>query len=478
MSNNKKNDDLDYETTGHEWDGIQEYNKPLPKWWLWTFYACIVWAIGYTIAYPAWPGISGATPGLLGFSTRGNVEKAITDHEAELGPINDKLASVELTAIADDQELLQYANNAGGAVFRTWCAQCHGSGAAGAKGYPNLLDDDWLWGGSIEAIHETVSHGIRNEVDDMARWSQMPAFGRDELLVEEEVVQVVNYVMQLSGQEPRDPAAAEAGAEVYDINCSGCHMEDGTGDRFQGAPNLTDRIWLYGGDFDSLYQTVYNSRFGVMPPMGGADLTEAEIRAVSVYVHGLGGGKPRKSNRPHKVKQSDPLAERRGIFSCTGSGYSALAACRKNIVGHQKNRAEARRFDASQGCRATACYCRVKVVGNTNPTQSSRPERSGMALVSCPVRAFPGTPAPFSFPSPTIHRQGSRRRSTIRARCAASGRQCDHPPKVRAIDDRVNHRARSGVRRDCETACPRQASPAWAGLGRCGAVPAARSGWR
>ena len=290
MSNNKKNDDLDYETTGHEWDGIQEYNKPLPKWWLWTFYACIVWAIGYTIAYPAWPGISGATPGLLGFSTRGNVEKAITDHEAELGPINDKLASVELTAIADDQELLQYANNAGGAVFRTWCAQCHGSGAAGAKGYPNLLDDDWLWGGSIEAIHETVSHGIRNEVDDMARWSQMPAFGRDELLVEEEVVQVVNYVMQLSGQEPRDPAAAEAGAEVYDINCSGCHMEDGTGDRLQGAPNLTDRIWLYGGDFDSLYQTVYNSRFGVMPPMGGADLTEAEIRAVSVYVHGLGGG--------------------------------------------------------------------------------------------------------------------------------------------------------------------------------------------
>ena len=203
MSNNKKNDDLDYETTGHEWDGIQEYNKPLPKWWLWTFYACIVWGIGYTIAYPAWPGISGATPGLLGFSTRANVEKAITDHEAELGPINDKLASVELTAIADDQELLQYANNAGGAIFRTWCAQCHGSGAAGAKGYPNLLDDDWLWGGSIEAIHETVSYGIRNEVNDMARWSQMPAFGRDELLVEEEVVQVVNYVMQLSGRRSR-----------------------------------------------------------------------------------------------------------------------------------------------------------------------------------------------------------------------------------------------------------------------------------
>ncbi|WP_323770454.1 cytochrome-c oxidase, cbb3-type subunit III [Antarctobacter sp.] len=290
MSDHKKNDDLDYETTGHEWDGIREYNKPLPKWWLYTFYACIVWAIGYSIAYPAWPGIKAATPGLLGFSTRGNVAKAIEAHEAELGPINAKLAAADLGAIADDQELLTYANNAGSAIFLTWCAQCHGSGAAGAKGYPNLLDDDWLWGGSIEAIHETVSHGIRNEVDDMARWSEMPAFGRDELLAEEEVVQVVNYVMQLSGQTPKDAAAAEAGAELFEINCSGCHMEDGTGDRFQGAPNLTDAIWLYGGDYDALYQTVYNSRFGVMPPMGGADLSEAEIRAVATYVHGLGGG--------------------------------------------------------------------------------------------------------------------------------------------------------------------------------------------
>ncbi|WP_417206525.1 cytochrome-c oxidase, cbb3-type subunit III [Antarctobacter sp.] len=290
MSDHKKNDDLDYETTGHEWDGIKEYNKPLPKWWLYTFYACIVWAIGYSIAYPAWPGIKAATPGLLGYSTRGNVAKAIEAHEAELGPINAKLAAADLGAIADDQELLTYANNAGAAIFLTWCAQCHGSGAAGAKGYPNLLDDDWLWGGSIEAIHETVSHGIRNEVDDMARWSEMPAFGRDELLAKDEVVQVVNYVMQLSGQTPKDAAAAEAGAEVFEINCSGCHMEDGTGDRFQGAPNLTDAIWLYGGDYDALYQTVYYSRFGVMPPMGGAELSEAEIRAVATFVHGLGGG--------------------------------------------------------------------------------------------------------------------------------------------------------------------------------------------
>ncbi|SMX47475.1 cytochrome-c oxidase, cbb3-type subunit III [Maliponia aquimaris] len=298
MSDNKKNDDLDYETTGHEWDGIKEYNKPLPKWWLWTFYATIVWAVGYSIAYPAWPGISGATPGLLGFSTRMNVEKAIEDHTAELGPINQKLASTELTEISQDPELLTYANNAGAAVFRSWCAQCHGSGAAGssqagwAPGYPNLLDDDWLWGGSIEDIHTTITHGIRQQADadgDYLRQSEMPAFGRDELLAEEEVVQVVNYVLQMSGQAPQDAEAAAAGEEVFAANCSGCHGEDGKGDRLQGAPNLTDAIWLYGGGYDQVYESVYNARAGAMPAWGER-LSEAQIRAVASYVHGLGGG--------------------------------------------------------------------------------------------------------------------------------------------------------------------------------------------
>ncbi|MCA0964268.1 cytochrome-c oxidase, cbb3-type subunit III [Salipiger bermudensis] len=290
MSDHKKKDDQDYETTGHSWDGIEEYNKPLPKWWLMVFYATIVWGIGYTIAYPAWPGVRSATAGLLGWSTRGNVEQALQDHEAELGPINEQLASVELTEIADDPELNTYAQNAGAAVFRTWCAQCHGSGAAGARGYPNLLDDSWLWGGTMEDIHYTVSHGIRNEDDPDARFSQMPSFGRDDLLSGEEIDQVVNFVMTLSGQTPPAPDLVEAGAEVFDINCSSCHGEDGTGDRWQGAPNLTDAIWLYGGDYDTLHETVYNARFGVMPPMGGADLSEAEIRAVATYVHGLGGG--------------------------------------------------------------------------------------------------------------------------------------------------------------------------------------------
>ena len=282
----KQDDDLDYETTGHEWDGIKEYNKPLPRWWLWTFYATIVWAVLYTIAYPAWPGIREATPGLLGFSTRAQVAEDIASFEAANAGINERLASVELTEIAQDPDLNQFAQNAGGAVFRTWCAQCHGSGAAGAKGYPNLLDDDWLWGGDIEAIHATIAHGIRNEDDPDARWSHMPAFG--EILAEEEIAQVVNYVMSLS-EEPRDASMVEAGETVYLDNCAACHLDDGTGDRWQGAPNLTDAIWLYGGDYDTLMETVTYSRFGVMPPWTDR-LSEAEIRAVAAYVHGLGGG--------------------------------------------------------------------------------------------------------------------------------------------------------------------------------------------
>ena len=282
----KKDDDLDYETTGHEWDGIKEYNKPLPRWWLWTFYATIVWGVLYTIAYPAWPGIREATPGILGFSTRAQVAEDIASFEAANAGINEQLASVELTQIAQDPNLNQYAQNAGGAVFRTWCAQCHGSGAAGAKGYPNLLDDDWLWGGDIEAIHATISHGIRNEEDPDARWSQMPAFG--DILAQEEISQVVNYVMSLSG-EPQDASMVEAGETVFLDNCAACHMDDGTGDRWQGAPNLTDAIWLYGGEYDTLVETVTYSRFGVMPPWTDR-LSEAEIRAVATYVHGLGGG--------------------------------------------------------------------------------------------------------------------------------------------------------------------------------------------
>lgn len=278
----------DVETTGHSWDGIEEFNNPLPRWWLWTFYATIFWGVLYTIAYPAWPLISGATPGVLGYSTRAEVAEDITRFEELNAPIEAKLEAADLTAISADAELANYTQNAGAAVFKTWCAQCHGAGAAGVQGqgYPNLLDDDWLWGGSIEDIHLTISHGIRNEEDPDARYSEMPAFG--ELLAEEEIAGVVQYVRQISGQEA-DAALATAGETVFLDNCAACHAEDGKGDRFQGAPNLTDAIWLYGGSVDDITYTVENARFGVMPSWTSR-LSEAEIRAVASYVHGLGGG--------------------------------------------------------------------------------------------------------------------------------------------------------------------------------------------
>lgn len=279
----------DVETTGHEWDGIEEYNNPLPRWWLWVFYATIVWGIWYSVAYPAWPMISGATSGYMGWSTRENVAQEIAEAEAANAGINEQLASVELASIADDPELATYARSAGSSVFKTWCAQCHGSGAAGAKGYPNLQDDAWLWGGTIEDIHYSIKHGIRNEEDPDARYSQMPAFG--EILEAEQIDQVVNYVMSMSpSYEPRDASMVAAGEQVYLDNCAVCHGEGGEGDIYQGAPNLSDAIWLYGGDYDTLMHTVTYSRFGVMPPMGGAELNEAEIRAVATYVHQLGGG--------------------------------------------------------------------------------------------------------------------------------------------------------------------------------------------
>ena len=282
------------ETTGHSWDGIEEYNNPLPRWWLWIFYATIVYSVGYTIAYPAWPLVSSATQGILGTSasgdTRLDVAREISRFEEANADIRAELVETPLTEISADPDLVGYAENAGAAVFRTWCAQCHGAGAAGvqAAGYPNLLDDAWLWGGTIEDIHTTITHGIRNEEDPDARWSQMPAFGRDGILGEQEIDQVVQYVRKLSGQS-HEEALAAAGEEIYLQQCAACHMEDGSGDPWQGAPNLSDAIWLYGGDVETLTETITYSRFGVMPPWQER-LSEAEIRAVSAYVHGLGGG--------------------------------------------------------------------------------------------------------------------------------------------------------------------------------------------
>ncbi|MEM7060208.1 MAG: cytochrome-c oxidase, cbb3-type subunit III [Pseudomonadota bacterium] len=273
-------------TTQHEWDGIQELDTPLPRWWLWTFYITIVWGVAYTIAYPAWPLINSATEGVLGYSSRAEVADSMAQANADRADISAQIAETPFVEIATNQELDDFARAGGAAVFRTYCSQCHGAGAAGVVGgYPNLLDDDWLWGGDHDAIAGTIRHGIRWEEDDDTRWSEMPAFGRDEILSKQEIEDVAEHVLSWSGAaEPN-----EAGSEIYADNCASCHGDDGGGDRDQGAPNLADAIWLYGADKTAVVYSITNARFGVMPAWN-TRLTESEIRQVTHYVHGLGGG--------------------------------------------------------------------------------------------------------------------------------------------------------------------------------------------
>lgn len=285
MSDKKK----DVETTGHEWDGIQEFNNPLPKWWVYIFYATIIWGIGYTIAYPAWPLINGATKGLLGYSTRTEVAAEINRFEEMNAGVKAELASMDPVDIPGNEAVYNYAIQSGRATFATYCSQCHGSGANGVEdgnGYPNLLDDDWLWGGDITAITTTITHGIRNEEDPDARWSQMPAFG-DDYLADDEITNVVAYVGSLSGLDFEGDVTA--GETVFMDNCAACHTESGMGDRAQGAPNLTDAIWLYGSSAQAIETSVRQGPFGVMPSWN-TRLDDAQVKAVAAYVHQLGGG--------------------------------------------------------------------------------------------------------------------------------------------------------------------------------------------
>ena len=273
---------------GHEWDGIQELDTPLPRWWLWTFYASILFAIGYVIAYPAIPMINDYTRGMLGWSSRGALEQELAARADQVAPIHQAIAATTIEKLAGQPQLMQAAIEGGRAAFKVHCVQCHGSGAAGGKGYPNLNDDDWLWGGDLATIEKTLIDGIRNPGHDATRVSMMPAFGRDQLLTAPQVDDVVAYVRVASRQD-KPSAAAQRGAGLFADNCAVCHGANAKGNRALGAPNLTDGIWLYGGDTESIHQSVWNSRQGVMPRWDDK-LSPATIRMLAVYVHSLGGG--------------------------------------------------------------------------------------------------------------------------------------------------------------------------------------------
>jgi len=288
MAENKDYDDVTgVETTGHEWDGIKELNQPLPKWWLYVFYATIIWSVGYWIAYPAWPLVSSYTKGVLGYSQRDAVRESIQEARAAQSEINDRVDQASLREIKDTPELLQFAMAGGEAAFGDNCAPCHGRGAQGFEGYPNLNDDEWIWGGTLEAIHQTIQYGIRNE-NDQSRFGQMPRFGLDGLLTEQQISDVADYVLSLSGGEHDDPAA-ERGKTVYEENCAACHGENGEGNPDLGAPNLANAIWLYGSDKADIVTSIQTGRGGVMPPWSGR-LDESTIKKLAVYVHSLGGG--------------------------------------------------------------------------------------------------------------------------------------------------------------------------------------------
>ncbi|GJM02956.1 MAG: Cbb3-type cytochrome c oxidase subunit [Rhodomicrobium sp.] len=286
MTKNEIDEISGTETTGHDWDGIRELDTPMPRWWLWTFYACILFSLVYVILYPAIPLVNGATKGWLGYSTRIELKNSIDVALDEQKESRLKIENASLAEIKADPTLLSFAQAGGRAAFKVNCIQCHGSGAEGSKGNPNLNDDDWLWGGSLETIHQTILHGIRYEQDDDTRLSQMPAFGTDELLTPAEIDAVADYVISLSKAET--PPGGE-GADLFAANCASCHGENGGGNPEMGAPALNDQIWLYGGSKETVVESITKSRRAVMPAWA-ARLDAATIKQLAIYVHGLGGG--------------------------------------------------------------------------------------------------------------------------------------------------------------------------------------------
>ncbi|ABI76509.1 cytochrome c oxidase, cbb3-type, subunit III [Hyphomonas neptunium ATCC 15444] len=280
------------ETTGHSWDGIKELNNPLPRWWLYVFYASIVWAIGYMIFMPAIPSLPGMgvnnTPGLRGHSDRAQVAQEVAELRSGRSEAASQLVTASLSEIENDLTLQQFALAMGESAFGDNCATCHGAGGRGAKGYPMLADDIWLWDGTLEGIETTLRHGIRHTDDPDTRRNSMPAYGRDGMLTPKEIDDLVQYVLNLSGREA-DQAAIDRAAPIFATQCVTCHGADGKGNRQLGAPNLTDHEWLFGGEPRDIQQTIYSARNAHMPAWQGR-LDDPTIKALAVYVHSLGGG--------------------------------------------------------------------------------------------------------------------------------------------------------------------------------------------
>lgn len=277
------------ETTGHVWDGdLRELNNPLPKWWLYVLYASIIWSIGYWIVYPAWPTLTGYTEGYFGYSQRAEVAKDLAAAKAGQNKFRQSIAQTPLADVGKNPELLQFSLAGGAAVFGDNCAACHGRGAQGSAGYPNLNDDDWLWGGELDQISTTITYGIRSG-NAKAHETAMPRFGLDGALQPDQISDVANYVRSLSGLDV-DKEAATRGAAIFSGQCALCHGPDGHGNTELGAPNLADAIWLYGSSQETVTQSIKTGRGGIMPAWTDR-LDPVSIKMLALYVHSLGGGK-------------------------------------------------------------------------------------------------------------------------------------------------------------------------------------------
>ena len=254
------------ETTGHVYDGLEEFNNPMPRWWMWLFYITIVFAVIYLVLYPGFGSFSGK----LGWRSAGQYQEEVKLAEAEVGPMFEKYKATDLKALAADSK----ANAMGERLFLTYCAQCHGSDARGNKGFPNLADRDWLYGGDPETIKLSILNG---------RHGQMPPMGAA-VGSEKDIESVAHYVLSLSGSA-HDSIKATAGREKFAV-CAACHGADGKGMAAMGAPNVTDKTWLYGGSVATIMETIRLGRNNVMPAFADF-LGEAKVHLLAAYVWGL-----------------------------------------------------------------------------------------------------------------------------------------------------------------------------------------------
>ena len=273
-----------HSTTGHSWDEISEYNIPTPRWWLIVWFICIIWAFIYWFFYPTWPTLSGNSKGSLQWSKFSQLQDAQQKVDAKKQKYLQQIQSSSFAEIKQNQQLMQFVLTAGKSAFYENCSACHGKGHQGGYGYPNLNDDDWLWGGKVEDIYQTLIYGIRSG-HEKARANQMSSFGLDGVLKSSEIKEVASFVRSLSGLEKTN----ENGAKIFANNCVACHGSEGKGNQQLGAPNLTDKIWLYSSEPSEVYKTIYYSRAGVMPFWQGR-LDDNTIKILALYIHSLGGG--------------------------------------------------------------------------------------------------------------------------------------------------------------------------------------------